>query len=108
MSKFFESEVVQQELKRMQELYIEINKMGLLLTASQKKIQLEKMIDLIDLQQTMFMRISLCDDDQAKDFMEQMRNAAKMLGMNPADVNAAFYETLKEDVKKMLSQLDTF
>jgi len=108
MSKFFESEVVQQELKRMQELYIEINKMGLLLTASQKKIQLEKMIELIDLQQTMFMRISLCDDDQAKDFMEQMRNAAKMLGMNPADVNAAFYETLKEDVKKMMSQLDTF
>lgn len=108
MSKFFESEVVQQELQRMQELYIEINKMGLLLTASQKKIQLEKMIELIDLQQTMFMRISLCDDDQAKDFMEQMRNAAKMLGMNPADVNAGFYETLKEDVRKMMSQLDTF
>lgn len=91
----------------MQELYIEINKMGLLLTASQKKIQLQKMIELIDLQQTMFMRISLCEDDQAKDFMEQMRNAAKMLGMNPADVNARFYESLKADVQKMMDQLDT-
>jgi hypothetical protein len=107
MSKFFESEVVQGELHRMQELYIEINKMGLLLTASQKKIQLQKMIELIDLQQTMFMRISLCEDDQAKDFMEQMRNAAKMLGMNPADVNARFYESLKADVQKMMDQLDT-
>jgi hypothetical protein len=107
MTKFFESEVVQGELHRMQELYIEINKMGLLLTASQKKIQLQKMIELIDLQQTMFMRISLCEDDQAKDFMEQMRNAAKMLGMNPADVNARFYESLKADVQKMMDQLDT-
>lgn len=53
------------------------------------------------------MRISLCEDDQAKDFMEQMRNAAKMLGMNPADVNARFYESLKADVQKMMDQLDT-
>ena len=106
MSKFFESEVVQGELKRMQDLYIEINKMGLLLTASQKKIQLEKMMDLIDLQQTMFMRISLCDDEQSREFMSQIRQAASMLGMNPADVNAGFYEKLKTDVKTMMDKLD--
>ena len=35
--KFFQSEVVQQELNRMQELYMEINKMGLLLSTEQKK-----------------------------------------------------------------------
>lgn len=106
MSKFFESEVVQEELKRMQDLYIEINKMGLLLTASQKKIQLEKMMDLIDLQQTMFMRLSLCDDAQSREFMSQIRQAASMLGMNPADVNAGFYEKLKTDVKTMMDKLD--
>jgi len=106
MNKFFESEVVQGELKRMQDLYIEINKMGLLLTASQKKVQLEKMMELIDLQQTMFMRLSLCDDEQSREFMSQIRQAASMLGMNPADVNAQFYEKLKSDVKTMINKLD--
>ena len=106
MSKFFESEVVQKELVRMQELYLDINKMGLLLTASQKRVQLDKMMELIDLQQTMFMRLSLCNDDESKMFMEQIREAARMLGMNPADVNAQFYEKLKDDIKTMQNKLD--
>lgn len=107
MSKFFESEVVQGELVRMQELYLEINKMGLLLTASQKKIQLEKMMELIDLQQTMFMRLSLCNDEESRAFMSQIKEAARMLGMNPADVNASFYESLKDDIRGMMKKLDT-
>lgn len=107
MSKFFESEVVQGELVRMQELYLDINKMGLLLTAPQKKIQLDKMMELINLQQTMFMRLSLCNDEESKAFMHQIREAARMLGMNPADVNAQFYENLKADIKNMMEKLDT-
>ena len=107
MSKFFESEVVQGELLRMQELYLDINKMGLLLTAPQKKIQLDKMMELINLQQTMFMRLSLCNDEESKAFMHQIREAARMLGMNPADVNAQFYENLKADIKNMMEKLKT-
>ena len=37
---FFNSDIVQEELHRMQELYLEINKMGLLLSVDQKKEQL--------------------------------------------------------------------
>ena len=51
--KFFESDVVRDELNRMQDLYLEINKMGLMLTTPQKREQLDKMIELINLQQTM-------------------------------------------------------
>jgi len=107
MSKFFESEVVQGELVRMQELYLEINKMGLLLTASQKKVQLEKMMELIGIQQTMFMRLSLCNDEESRAFMAQIKEAARMLGMNPADVNAQFYEKLKDEIRGMMERLDT-
>ena len=34
--KFFESDVVQDELKRMQDLYVDINRMGIILTIDQK------------------------------------------------------------------------
>ena len=76
--KFFESDVVRDELNRMQDLYLEINKMGLMLTTLQKKEQLDKMIELINLQQTMYMRVTLSDDPDARTMVEQVRNAATM------------------------------
>ena len=81
--KFFQSEVVQQELEQMQALYMDINKMGLILTSPQKREQLDKMLRLIELQQTMFMRVTLSDDPDAKQLVDQVKNAAKMLGMPP-------------------------
>ena len=78
---FFQSEVVQEELNRMQELYMEINKMGLLLSIEQKREQLDKMMRLIELQQTMYMRVTLSDDPEAKKLVDQVKNAASMLGM---------------------------
>ncbi len=105
--KFFESEVVREELNRMQDLYLEINKMGLMLTTPQKKEQLDKMIELINLQQTMYMRVTLSEDPQAKQMVEQVRNAATMLGMNPNDVNHRFYDTLRDNVQEMIDKLPT-
>ena len=107
MSNSFRSEVVKEELNRMQDLYLEINKMGLMLTTPQKKEQLDKMIDLINLQQTMYMRVTLSDDPEAKKMVEQVRNAATMLGMNPNDVNHTFYDTLRDNVQEMINQLPT-
>ena len=105
--KFFESDVVRNELNRMQDLYLEINKMGLMLTTPQKKEQLAKMIELINLQQTMYMRVTLSDDPDAKQMVEQVKNAATMLGMNPSDVNHTFYDTLRDNVEEMINQLPT-
>ena len=104
---FFHSDIVQQELQRMQDLYLEINKMGLMLTAPQKKEQLDKMIELINLQQTMYMRVTLSDDPDAMKMVEQVRNAATMLGMNPNDVNHTFYDTLRDNVQEMIDKLPT-
>jgi|TARA_A100001388_G_scaffold67983_1_gene47998 hypothetical protein len=103
--KFFQSEVVQEELNRMQELYMEINKMGLLLSIEQKREQLDKMMRLIELQQTMYMRVTLSDDPEAKKLVDQVKNAASMLGMPRDEVGPQFYEKLKENVRKMMKEL---
>ena len=103
--KFFQSEVVQQELNRMQELYMEINKMGLLLSTEQKKEQLDKMMRLIELQQTMYMRVTLSDDPEAKKLVDQVKNAAAMLGMPKEEIGPQFYDKLKENVRKMIKEL---
>ena len=103
--KFFQSEVVQKELEQMQDLYMEINKMGLMLNATQKREQLDKMMRLIELQQTMYMRVTLSDDPDAKQLVDQVKNAAKMLGMPPDEVGPQFYDRLKENVHKMIKEL---
>ena len=84
--KFFQSEVVQKELTQMQDLYMDINKMGLMLNLDQKKEQLDKMMRLIELQQTMYMRVTLSDDPEAKKLVDQVKNAAAMLGMPKEEV----------------------
>ena len=103
--KFFQSEVVQQELHQMQELYMDINRMGLMLSLDQKKEQLQKMLRLIEIQQTMYMRVTLSEDPDAKQLVEQVKNAAKMLGMPPDEVGPQFYDRLKENVHKMIKEL---
>ena len=103
--KFFQSEVVQKELTQMQDLYMDINRMGLMLSLSQKKEQLDKMLRLIELQQTMYMRVTLSEDPDAKQLVEQVKNAAKMLGMPPDEVGPQFYDKLKENVHKMIKEL---
>ena len=103
--KFFQSEVVQDELHQMQELYMDINKMGLILTSPQKREQLDKMLRLIELQQTMFMRVTLSDDPDAKQLVEQVKNAASMLGMPKDEVGPQFYDKLKDNVHKMIKEL---
>ena len=89
----------------MQDLYMDINKMGLMLSLDQKKEQLQKMLRLIDLQQTMYMRVTLSDDPDAKQLVEQVKNAASMLGMPKDEVGPQFYDKLKENVHKMIKEL---
>ena len=57
--KFFESDVVQDELKRMQDLYVDINRMGIILTIDQKIQQLVKLLELIDLQPVSYTHLTL-------------------------------------------------
>ena len=102
---FFNSDIVQEELQRMQELYLEINKMGLLLSTDQKREQLDKMMRLIELQQTMYMRVTLSEDPEAKKLVDQVKNAAAMLGMPKEEIGPQFYDKLKDNVRKMMKEL---
>ena len=89
----------------MQDLYMDINKMGLMLSLDQKREQLQKMLRLIDLQQTMYMRVTLSEDPEAKKLVDQVKNAAAMLGMPKEEIGPQFYDKLKDNVNKMIEQL---
>ena len=102
---FFQSEVVQKELTQMQELYMDINRMGLMLSLDQKKEQLQKMLRLIEIQQTMYMRVTLSEDPEAKKLVDQVKHSAAMLGMPKEEIGPQFYDKLKDNVRKMMKEL---
>ena len=89
----------------MQDIYMDINRMGLMLNVTQKREQLEKMLRLIELQQTMYMRVTLSDDPEAKKLVDQVKNAAAMLGIPKDEVGPQFYDKLKDNVYKMIDSL---
>jgi len=60
---------------------------------------------LIELQQTMYMRVTLSEDPDAQQLVDQVKNAAQMLGMPPEDIGPQFYDKLKDNVNKMIDQL---
>jgi len=84
---------------------MDINRMGLMLNVEQKRDQLTKMLRLIELQQTMYMRVILSEDPDAKQLVDQVKNAAQMLGMPPNEIGPQFYEKLKENVYNMIDSL---
>ena len=51
------------------------------------------------------MRVTLSEDPDAKQLVQQVKQAATMLGMPPSDIGPQFYDTLKENVRKMIDQL---
>ena len=79
--------------------------MGLMLSIDQKKEQLQKMLRLIEIQQTMYMRVTLSEDPEAKKLVDQVKNAAAMLGMPKEEIGPQFYDKLKENVRKMMKEL---
>ena len=85
--------------------------MGLMLNLSQKREQLDKMMRLIELQQTMYMRVTLSEDPEAKKLVDQVKNAAAMLGMPKEEIGPQFYDIdfkLKDNVNKNDDQLPSF
>jgi len=51
------------------------------------------------------MRVTLSDDPDAKQLVDQVKNAASMLGMPPDEVGPQFYDKLKDNVRKMMKEL---
>ena len=53
----------------------------------------------------MYMRVTLSDDPDAQKMVSQVREAARMVGLSPNDVNHTFYDRLRDNVQKMIEEL---
>jgi hypothetical protein len=110
MSKFFDSELIQEELEEINELqkfiYGSILTFGSM-TRDSKLKHIEKLEILLEKQRIMYTRLSLSDDPQAIEMKENLRKSVALMGFSPeTDIRILFgsmnktIESLKEYIDK--------
>ncbi len=95
MSGFFQSEIVREAIKEMEELQQRIIKdtfKAPLMNREEKKEHVELMRTFLEKQKNLYFRLSLSDDPEALEMKERIQDAAEFLGFKGNNVNELFSE----------------
>ena len=110
MSDFFKSEFVQEGLKDIQALQVELQK-GFMrfsfLNEEEQEEQLTLLEKLLEKQYLMYLRMKLSDDPKAQEIVEDMRRSLCLLGMPPSASVEDVFSQMKDTLKKLREPLDT-
>ena len=104
MSGFFESEIVREAIKEMEQLQkqiIEDTFKAPLMDKEQKKEHVELMRTFLEKQKNLYFRVSLSDDPEALEMKQRIQDAAEFLGFEGNNINELF-----EEMENTLSRLD--
>ncbi len=102
---FFESEIVQEEAKRLFNDYQELMKLGAdygKFDREGKKMFIDTMEALMQRYQVFMKRFELSEDFQAKMTVEQLRTQLSQFGMTPEQM----FEQMNSTLKRMKGELD--
>ena len=109
MSKFFDSEIIQDELKEINKLQEEIY--GSILTfgmmdREDKLEHIEKLTDLLEKQRVMYTRLSLSDDPQAVEMKENLRKSVALMGFPPETDIQVLFSSMNKTIESLKKYLD--
>jgi len=95
VSGFFQSEIVRESIKEMEELQrelIEKTIMAPIMNTEQRKQHVELMRTFLEKQKNLYFRLSLSDDPEALEMKERIQEAAEFLGFDGNNINELFSE----------------
>ena len=109
MTDFFDSEIVQNELREINKLqetvYGDLYEFPSL-SQEDKKEHIDKLTQLLERQRVMYTRLSLSDDDEAKKLKEQLQQSVQVMGFPPGtDINVLF-SGMTQTIEKLRQYVD--
>ncbi len=109
MSDFFQSDIIQEELKEINKLQEEIY--GSLLTfgimdRETKLEHVEKLKNLLEKQKVMYTRLSLSDDPEAVEMKENLRKSVTMMGFPENTDIYALFDSMNKTIESLNQYLD--
>lgn len=110
MSNFFDSDIIQEELREInrlqEEIYGSILSFGMM-TRESKLEHIEKLEMLLEKQRVMYARLSLSEDPQAIEMKENLRKSVGLMGFPPeTDLQILFTSMTKtiESLKQFIGR----
>ena len=104
MSGFFQSEIVREAIKEMEELQQKIMEdtfKAPIMSKEEKKDHVELMRTFLEKQKNLYFRLTLSDDPEALEMKQRIRDAAEFLGFDGNNVTELF-----EEMDATLDRLD--
>ena len=107
--RFFDSEIVREELSEINRLQTSIyGKMFgfCFLSPTDRKEHVEKLETLLEKQKTMWTRLSLSDDPEAKDMKNQLRKSLQGMGFPEGTDLPSIFSAMEETIGKLKESVD--
>ena len=109
MSEFFDSEIVQDELREIndlqQEIYGDLTDFPTL-PDEKKKEHILKLTELLDRQRVMYTRLSLSEDPEAKALKKQLEMSVVMLGFPEGTDISVLFSGMQQTIEKLRQYVD--
>jgi hypothetical protein len=109
MSKFFDSEIVRNELdeiyqlqKRLQQVFITLPRLSL--DEQQEFVRL--MLLLVDKQEIMYFRMKLSDDPDSIEMIERIKESALLMGLSPRTSLDQLFSDMRKTLENLGKKLD--
>ena len=109
MSEFFDSEIVQDELREIndlqQEIYGDLTDFPTL-PDEKKKEHILKLTELLDRQRVMYTRLSLSEDEEAKKLKKQLEMSVVMMGFPEGTDISILFSGMQQTIEKLRQYVD--
>ena len=109
MSEFFESEIIRNELKEINQLQQDVYGSMLSFGDMEREDQIEhiEMLSiLLEKQRVMYTRLSLSDDPEAKDMKNQLRKSLQGMGFPEGTDMPSIFNAMDETIGKLKESVD--
>ena len=109
MSDFFDSEIVQEELEKINKMQQDIYKDAFTfpsLSREDRKEHIESLKVLLDKQRVMYTRLSLSDDPTAKELKSQIEKSVTVMGFKPGTSMDVLFDTMRQTIQTLEGSID--
>ena len=109
MSNFFDSDIIQEELREInklqEEIYGSILSFGMM-DRETKLEHIEKLQELLEKQRIMYTRLSLSDDPQAVEMKENLRKSVALMGFPPETDMGILFKSMDKTIESLKQFVD--
>tara|TARA_B100000900_G_scaffold348664_1_gene314499 strand:+ start:59 stop:397 length:339 start_codon:yes stop_codon:yes gene_type:complete len=110
MSDFFDSEIIQEELKEINKLqeriYGSLFNFGIM-SRDDKLEHIDILSSLLEKQKVMYTRLSLSDDPQAVEMKENLRKSVAMMGFPPETDMSMLFSSMSATIDALKDYVDS-